>query len=108
MDANNISSLLSGVMSNPEMMSKLQGILSNPEAMETISKAASGLGLQNEKPKEEKEAISAGTVNNEAKNRAALICALKPYLNDERRDKADKLLSLLSLLSVSGTLGNIK
>ena len=109
MDANNISSLLSGVMSDPEMMSKLQGILSDPDAMKTISTAVSGMGVQNQKPKEEQPLISSNARHNsEAANRAALICALKPYLNEERRDKADKLLSLLNLLSVSGVLGKLK
>lgn len=110
MDANGISSILSGVMSNPEMMSKLQGILSDPQAMQTISKAASGFGLQNDKPKEEPHEYEPPQKqkNSDAQNRAALIAALKPYLNEERRDKADKLLSLLSLLSVSGVLSSLK
>ncbi|MBR5516180.1 MAG: hypothetical protein IKU52_08260 [Clostridia bacterium] len=113
MDSNNISSLLSGVMSNPDMMNKIQGILSNPEAMQTISKAAQGLSTQHEPENMdnngEKE-INMPVIkhNTDAENRAALICALKPYLSKERRDKADKLLSLLSLLSVSGALGNLK
>lgn len=112
MDTANLSSVLSGVMQNPEMMSKLQGILSDPEAMQTISKAASSLGGMSPHEPTEKErerpSLPAAKNSDEAKNRAALISALKPYLSEERREKADKLLSLLSLLSVSGVLGNLK
>ncbi|MBQ4561715.1 MAG: hypothetical protein IJA55_05240 [Clostridia bacterium] len=107
MENNELSSLLSGVMSNPEIMSKLSGILSDPEAMKTISGAVSGAAGE----KEEKQEISALPKipqNEDAKNRARLISALKPYLNADRRDKADKLLGLLSILELTGSANLFK
>lgn len=104
MDTNNLSNILSGVMSNPEMMSKLQGILSDPAAMNSIKNAVSGISGTLEPQRDEGTAMPVHADNDEAKNRARLISALKPYLSEERREKADKLLSLLTLLSVSGNI----
>ena len=100
MEGMDISSLLSGVMSNPEIMAKLSGILNDPEAMKKISAMASG-SQQEQKPSQPSLPISGHS--DEAKNRARLISALKPYLNPERRDKADKLLGLLSILELTGS-----
>ena len=114
MDTANLSSLLSGVMGNPEVMGKLQGILSDPEAMNSIRNAVSGIGSAQSNTNEAKKdtpPLSLPTLSGqseEARNRARLISALKPYLNEERRDKAEKLLSLLTLLEVSGSFGNLK
>lgn len=113
MDVNNLSSILSGVMSNPEMMGKLQGILSDPEAMNSIRNAMSGMGIPQGVQKQDSQAAEPAALplpvgqSEEARNRSRLIAALKPYLNDERRDKADKLLSLLSILELSGGLGKL-
>ena len=112
MEGNNLSSLLSGVMSNPEMMGKLQGILSDPEAMNSIKNAISGTTPASSEKETPKPGASLPLPpslgqSEEAKNRARLIAALKPYLNAERREKADKLLSLLSLLELSGGLGKL-
>ncbi len=114
MDNNDISSILSGVMSNPEIMSKLSGVLNDPEAMKSISNAVSGIMPQNrqdehrdnngrEDRREEQQEHHHG--NDEAKNRARLIAALKPYLNPERREKAEKLMGFLTLLELSGSSG---
>ena len=109
MENNDLSSLLSGVMSNPEVMSKLSGILSNPEAMKTISGAVSGAsGEKEEKQQEASFALPKMPQNEDAKNRARLISALKPYLNADRRDKADKLLGLLSILELTGSANMFK
>lgn len=102
MENNDLSSLLSGVMSNPEVMSKLSGILSDPEAMKSISAMASGV-QHKEEVKESPHVLPIPGHSDEAKNRARLISALKPYLNPERRDKADKLLGLLSILELTGS-----
>lgn len=104
-----LSSLLSGLMQNPEMMSKLSGIMSDPEAMKSIQSIAKGMSAA--EPQAQSTALSLpnfGVQNENAKNRTRLISALKPYLNEERRDKADKLLGLLSLLELSGSTGLFK
>ena len=102
MDNNDLSSLLSGVMSNPEIMSKLSGILSNPEAMKTISGAVSGGSVEIEE-KPAAPMLPHIPQNEDSRNRARLISALKPYHNADRRDKADKLLGLLSILELTGS-----
>ena len=103
MENNDLSSLLSGVMSNPEIMSKLSGILSDPEAMKTISGAVSGTAGEKEEKHENPPPLPKFQQNEDARNRARLISALKPYLNADRRDKADKLLGLLSILELTGS-----
>ena len=104
MEQSDISSLLSGVMSNPEIMSKLTGVLNDPEAMRSISDAVSSTAPK-EDNKEKPALLPQLHQNSDAKNRARLIAALKPYLNDDRRDKADKLLGLLSILELTGSAG---
>lgn len=104
MEQSDISSLLAGVMSNPEIMSKLSGVLSDPEAIKSISGAVSAMAPKEEK-KEEAPSLANLHQSNDAKNRARLISALKPYLNEDRRDKADKLLGLLSILELTGSAG---
>ena len=91
MDTGDLSSLISGVTSDPEMMKKLMGMVS------TFSQSQ-------ETPKDNSEQKNPAQVSGssvEASNRRRLISALKPYLNEERRDKADKLLGLLSLLELT-------
>ncbi len=107
MENNDLSSLLSGVMSNPELMSKLSGILSDPETMKTISGAVSGASQEKEQ-KPHPPVLPNIPQNEDAKNRARLISALKPYLNADRRDKADKLLGLLSILELTGSANLFK
>ena len=105
MENNDLSAILSGVMSNPEIMSKLSGVLSDPEAMKSISAMASG-AQRKEEPVQTPLPIP--KQSDDAKNRARLISALKPYLNPERRDKADKLLGLLSVLELTGSANLFK
>lgn len=105
MENTDISALLSGIMSNPEVMGKLSGILSDPEAMKTVSAMASGTQRKDE-PKDPPLPIP--KQSDDAKNRARLISALKPYLNQDRRDKADKLLGLLSILELTGSANLFK
>ena len=107
MENNDLSSLLSGVMSNPDIMSKLSGILSDPDAMKSISGAVSGMSDEKEE-KPVPPALPLPKQSEDAKNRARLISALKPYLNEDRRDKADKLLGLLSILELTGSANLFK
>ncbi len=107
MENNDLSSLLSGVMSNPEIMSKLSGILSDPEAMKALTGTVSGASNEKEE-KHEPPALPKLHQNEDARNRARLISALKPYLNADRRDKADKLLGLLSILELTGSANMFK
>ena len=112
MDQGNLSSILSGVMSDPDMMNRINGILSDPAAMQTLSGMLSGAGGTDKTQDKDKtdKGVSMPTVtqSSESRNRALLISALKPYLNEDRRDKADKLLGLLTLLDMSGSLGLFK
>lgn len=98
MEQTDISALLSGVMNNPEIMGKLSGMLSDPETVGRLKQT-----LSPEEGKSPSLPLSLPVQSDEAKNRARLISALKPYLNEDRRGKADKLLGLLTLLELSGS-----
>lgn len=104
MEQNDISNLLSGVMNDPEIISKLSGVLSDPSAMATVTNAVSAMASKNETPQAVKPPVP--VQSEESKNRTRLISALKPYLNEDRRSKADKLMGLLTLLELSGS-GNL-
>ena len=41
------------------------------------------------------------------KNTRALLLALKPYLDDKRRDKIDKMLNMLRLAEMAGYFKNL-
>lgn len=94
MESNELQGLLSGLFSNPEIMSKLSGVLGDQKAVETLKNAV---------PKDkDSSALPLPKQSEESKNRRRLISALVPYLNEDRRAKADKLLGLLSILELSG------
>lgn len=96
MENNDLSSIISSVTSDPEMMSKLLGMASSLSASASVPEKTS----ENEEHAEQALAVSGGN-HHSSSNRARLIAALKPYLNDDRREKADKLLSLISLLELT-------
>ena len=102
MEANDLSSLVSAVTSNPEMMRRVMGALSSlsagsgeqqapPENEHRPEKQDSTLpvGISDQKPDEH---------NRAALDRKRLLVALKPYLGKERRGKAEMLINVLSLL----------
>ena len=90
----------------------LSGIISalsaNPELMGQISQIAKNFGKTENT--EQKTEVIPDKKSEEQRNRERLISALKPYLNPERREKADKLLTFLGVIELgkgSGIFNNI-
>lgn len=104
MEANDLSSMISALTSDPAMMSRVMGALS-----------AFSAGAQSDTDRESVEDSDASEVpvnavlkpnsaeNSAISDRKRLISALRPYLNQSRREKADMLINIMSLLD-SGVL----
>ena len=108
---------------NSDLSGILQRVLGDPEAMQKILKLAGEMKGGDKEHGESEENIAApqpkenterrgegqgegrGDEKREKKeageaeeNRIRLLCALKPYLNEERRDRADVMIRILRLL----------
>lgn len=107
--------------SQSDFSSMLNKVISNPDAMQTILKLASEMkgGSAGGADAGGDEAVEAANIfgkdgdhdehsqhehihkhsyDDDEENRIKLLIALKPYLNDERREKADMIIRLLKLL----------
>ena len=76
---------LGALLSNPEILSKL------PSIMSAVGSLSGGMK-------------SAGDTSKRGGQHTALLCALKPYLNPERRRAADSILNLLKIDEVLRSL----
>ncbi|MBQ3100753.1 MAG: hypothetical protein IJC50_07165 [Clostridia bacterium] len=108
MEASDLSSMISALTSDPAMMSRVMGALS------TLSQ-----GAQNDIPEPADQAFAENTESEEVpvnavlkpasaekstvSDRKRLLYALKPYLNQSRREKAEMLINIMTLLD-SGVL----
>ncbi len=103
-----------------DLSSMLGKVISNPEAMQTIMKIAGELKdaktetaeAEEDNPQPAADGSTEQTAvanphhhhhegkkrDEEEENRIRLLVALKPYLNDDRREKADIMIRLLKLL----------
>lgn len=99
--------------------SMLNSVLENPEAMKRVAQLAGSImgdggtgGPAKEEPSDHKPAPpESGEKKGDgggSDNRAALLRALKPYLNAERRKKVDSLLQILKLLQLAEASGLLK
>ncbi len=106
-------------MENNDLSAMLQGLMADPELMKKVSSVASSLGIGDiPAPKEEKEEntgekkeekdlrLPAPKLSSRDADRRRLISAIKPYLNPERREKADMLLTFMTLMD-TGILGDM-
>ena len=116
---------LSGVFENGNFSKAFSEILSNPEMLSTISSMAQKLKESNEPKKEEPPATEkssetpdsspaslagrfpellgmlSGQNSGTGKNRRSeLLCALKPYLSQNRVDAIDQIIKLSEISSV--------
>ena len=91
MNSGDFNSFLNGVMSDPDMMNKIKAI------SESIGGGGEPAGFEDKSGDTRSDDTAIAEVDSKAKNRAALIRALMPYLSDVRRDKAEMLLKLVSL-----------
>ena len=106
MNANNsdLSGVIQRVLGDPESMQKvikLVGNFRNETALdEETPDDGEEINGSEEKTEEEKEQRKMGKreTREAEENRIRLLCALQPYLNDERRNKADVMIRILKLL----------
>ena len=93
---------------------KLEQLLSNNEAMEKIMAMASSLSTQSNSPPEKsgednqeappKNAIPALSLTTGRSGYSAILFALKPYLDDERKERIDKLISMIRIAETAKML----
>ena len=115
---------------NGDVMNMLSSIMQDPKAMEKAMSMANmlassgileGMQSQNEEPKETKDTGAPNNIQSSLpqksgsehgqnakgqvsmNDRLALLCAIRPYLKE---DKAEKLDSVIRILKIVGTLEN--
>jgi len=125
MEANDLSSLVSAVTSNPEMMRRVMGALSSLSAgndssakqegqtapapmydkgdTEGFPVGLSGDGQEHHHRDSDRNTPERNGSDRHGADRKRLLIALKPYLGKERRNKAEMLINIMSLLD-SGLL----
>lgn len=98
MEANDLSSLVSAVAGNPELMQRVMGALSSLPREEAEEKGSHEARSDEVAPVLGERGFPRG--NSERKQ---LLIALKPYLSQSRRDKAEMLINIMAVLD-SGIL----
>ena len=93
---------------------KLEQLLSNNEAMEKIMAMASSLSSQSKSTPEKstednseappKNAIGALSLPTGRSGYSAILFALKPYLDDDRKERIDKLISMIRIAETAKML----
>ena len=92
-DMSGLASVISSITSDPEMMSRLRSAIS-PDNVERDGT-------------DQAVVPAAPMPSSFAEDRKRLIEALKPFLSQERREKADLMLNVISLID-SGVLDMIR
>ena len=107
-DGHPLGNIFSSVLSNPELIARLPSIISTLKPMiEMLSKggAASAPSLStgavgaNATPKKEGRSSDLGS-----DSRTALLCAMKPYLSEDRKNAVDYIIKLSRLGEILKTL----
>ncbi|MBQ3126124.1 MAG: hypothetical protein IJC15_03555 [Clostridia bacterium] len=93
----------------PDLSAMLNSVLQNPEQMAQLQEMASSLGLTVPAPAEETaDAAPPPPAENRSQpkarpdKRTALLMALRPYLNDNRREMIDAIVNFSRLGSMLG------
>lgn len=94
----------------PDLSTMIGQVLNDPDAVQKIMQLAGDLNGQSANaretaPKPDKEYSRDGCRD---ADRAALLRALKPFLNGERQQKAESIIRLLSLLTAAEKTGILK
>lgn len=107
--ANPIGDIFSSVLSNPELIAKLPSIISSIKPMlEMLSMgnspspsalSADTVGASTTVTKKERHSSDVGS-----DRRTALLCAMKPYLSEDRRNAVDYIVKLSRLGEILKTL----
>ena len=95
-DTPDLSKIIGLIMENPDLISKIQALAKN----ESEPQAASPEPSTAPEPVEEKT-VSASTDYPESRyKRNKLLCAMKPYLSNERAKAIDSMLSVAEILDM--------
>ena len=97
-----LSGLLGGLASNPELMAKLPQMISTLGPM--LSGMSGGAGRSSFAPPPHGMQSSHGPHSSHGDRHTALLCAVKPYLCAERQAAADRLIQLCKM---EGLLQNV-
>lgn len=105
-----LSGALGEILSNPQMLSAITSMAKNlKSAEETQSKKNEEIESKSENPEIQANSglpeilnmlSSSGGASAKQNRRSELLCALKPYLSQERSDAIDKIIRFSELSSV--------
>ncbi len=108
------SDLFSALLSNPELVSKLPSLISSIKpVIEMLSSGGfSTGGTQTSEKQPQGDSISVGNMQhkpaashkNSDDSRAALLCAMKPYLSQDRQNAIDYIIKISRLGDILKTL----
>ena len=111
-----IGDVFSSLLSNPEILTKLPSIIASVKPIiEMLGKAgsatvATATSGDTKEPSNESTSISAAKLKESsssqkgADSRTALLCAMKPYLSEGRREAVDYIIKLSRLGDILKTL----
>lgn len=116
MDNVNVSEIMSKVMSNPALMNSLKATAetlfgAEPQnADEVVVQEKSDKKEDNEanKPEIQEKNNDSDEKHIENEQRMQLLLALKPYMDDNRREKIDYMLKIMKLFQITEIGGLIK
>ena len=120
------SSKLDKVLSNPAMMAQIKSLadtMTEAEGTPASEVSPPPAAEPSEPPAQEEQEKPDADIQTETalpasfspapglarnlKNTRALLAALKPYLDDKRREKVDKMLSMMRLAEMAGYFKNL-
>ena len=110
MAENDIMSTISRLLEDPKALSKIISLMSamnlgekNEKTEDIPAKIIDDSPIESIEPFDAEKAVVSQNNYQRGKN-TELICALKPYLSDRRRQKVDKILSLWQIIQASGII----
>ncbi len=120
------SSKLDKILSNPAMMAQIKSLadtMTEAEGTPASEVSPPPAAEPSEPPAQEEQEKPDADIQTETalpasfspapglarnlKNTRALLAALKPYLDDKRREKVDKMLSMMRLAEMAGYFKNL-
>ena len=100
--------ILSSLLSNPELIAKLPAIISSIKPI--IDMLGKSAAQQNDSvavaalPVDNAPSLPASRITQGSESRTALLCAMKPYLSEDRRNAIDYIVKLGRLGDILKTL----
>lgn len=120
MNSPDFSSIISGVLGNPEALSKIMGVAANLSASGIFGDSKNESIPADSTPQEDTSTKNESSepvffhkgkedsFQDSAEKRRALLYALKPFLGEKRREKIDFILKVLALLDAADSFNKPK